>query len=58
MALIETAKGWDIPYSLLLDLKAGWCPFCGPEHSKVKQIGHYTWECENCWETFVYTGQE
>jgi len=58
MAIIQTAKGNDVSFNTMLDLKNGWCPFCQPEDSTIKQVGHYTWYCKNCDETFIYTGQD
>ena len=58
MAIIETPKGLDVSFNTMQDLKHGWCPFCEPPDSDIKQTGHHTWECKNCDSTFIYTGQD
>ena len=45
-----------VSFNRLQDLKNGWCPYCNPVLSNIKQTGHYTFKCINCGTKFIYKG--
>ena len=52
MALIECEDGkFEVPGTVLEDLKYGWCPFCEPEDSNVRRQGK-GYHCNTCDSTF------
>ena len=55
MAIIQNAKGqMEVSWEILQDIKMGWCRFCDPAESDIKQIGHCTYECKHCDTEFTY----